>query len=340
MTVATIRTAPAPAFPWPAGFPRIPDQDWARRPVDQFGLNYDNVGAHTWYRNLEPTVAQVLAALDEDQLLIDYSSGTGLLAKRVLSNVDHPVGILGVDASSKFLRVAVENFRDDERVAFRLLRYLKADKRLQRLDEAVEPALLDRGADVITSTNAIHLYHDLTETLDSWATVLRPGGLVFTSSANMGNPNRRPGDWIIDETVARVNEIAADLVGTESAFEEYRRTLDDPVAMAGHKALRDKVFVPVRPLDHYLDAFADAGLTVLHVFESTIHAKVDEWFSLLANYHEGVLGWVGGTPKVDGRAPSERALGDRLFLIRYGLEKLFPTQDSFPCTWTYLTCRR
>jgi hypothetical protein len=30
----------------------------------------------------------------------------------------------------------------------------------------------------------------------------------------------------------------------------------------------------------------------------------------------------------------------RLFLIRYSLEKLFPGQDSFPCTWTYLTCRR
>jgi hypothetical protein len=30
----------------------------------------------------------------------------------------------------------------------------------------------------------------------------------------------------------------------------------------------------------------------------------------------------------------------RLFLIKYSLEKLFPGQDSFPCTWTYLTCRR
>jgi len=38
--------------------------------------------------------------------------------------------------------------------------------------------------------------------------------------------------------------------------------------------------------------------------------------------------------------PSAEAVRQRLFLIKYSLEKLFPGQDSFPCTWTYLTCRR
>jgi hypothetical protein len=33
----------------------------------------------------------------------------------------------------------------------------------------VGPGLLDRGADAITSTSAIHLYYDLDETLASWA---------------------------------------------------------------------------------------------------------------------------------------------------------------------------
>ena len=82
-----------------------------------------------------------------------------------------------MDVSSKFLRVALESFRDDERVVFRLLRWLKAEKRLQSLDEVVGSDLLDRGADAITSTNAIHLYYDLDETLASWACVLRSRGL-------------------------------------------------------------------------------------------------------------------------------------------------------------------
>ena len=245
-----------------------------------------------------------------------------------------------MDASPKFLRVALETFRDDERVAFRLLRWLKAEKRLQSLDEVAGPALLDRGADAITSTNAIHLYYDLDETLASWARALRPGGLAFVCSGNMRNPHGRPGEWIIDETVARVNDIAADIVRAEPAFAEYRQTLDDAALMSRHAKLREKVFVPVRPLDLYLEAFRDAGFTVLHVFEETIFARVDEWYRLLCTYHDGVLSWVGGSEKVEGAPPSAEAVRQRLFLIKYSLEKLFPGQDSFPCTWTYLTCRR
>jgi SAM-dependent methyltransferase len=334
MTATQVRSA---AFDWPRGFDRIPDADWVRQPVGEFGLSYDSVGAHSWYKNLEPTVAQVLAALGENKLLVDYSSGTGILARRLLSSIDYPVGILNVDASPKFLRVALENFRDDERVGFRLLNYLKEKKRLQSLDEVLDGHL---QADAITSTNAIHLYYDLADTLDSWARVLRPGGLTLTGSANLRNPLRRSGDWIIDETVAKVNEIAADLVAREPAFEQYRETLDDSAAMAGHTRLREKVFVPVRPLEEYLDAFTTAGFSVLHVFDATIYAQVDEWCQLLHTYHDGVLSWVGGSPKVDGREPTEEALRDRRFLIRYSLEKLFPAQASFPCTWTYITCRR
>jgi SAM-dependent methyltransferase len=328
------------SFEWPLGFGRVPDEDWVRQPVDQFGLNYDNVGGHGWYKNLEPTVAQVVAAMDENKVLIDYSGGTGILTKRLLSNISYPVGIVNVDASAKFLRIALENFGDDERVAFRLLQYLKGEKRLQTLDEVIDGTLLDRGADVLTSTNAIHLYYNLAETLQSWHRTLRPGALVAICSANMHNPNARHGDWIIDETVAKVNEIAAELVRGEPAFEEYRETLDDSARMAGHTKLREKVFVPVRPLEQYTDAFSDAGFAVTHVHEATIFARVSEWYELLKTYHDGVLSWVGGSQKVDGQPPSDDAVRDRLFLIRYSLEKLFPGQDSFPCTWTYLTCRR
>jgi SAM-dependent methyltransferase len=344
MSITSVRSKPgfmsAAEFTWPEDFARIPDEEWTRLPVDEFGLNYDDVGNHGWYKNLEPTIAQVLATLAPGELLVDYSSGTGILTRRLLSRLDNSVGILNVDASSKFLRVALESFRDDERVAFRLLRWLKAAKRLESLDEVVGPELLTRGADVVTSTNAIHLYYDLDETLASWARMLRPGGLAFVCSGNMYNPNGRPGEWIIDETVAKVNEIAADLVSTEPAFAEYRETLEDAGLMSRHEKLREKVFVPVRPLDFYQEAFREAGFTVLHNFEETIFAQIDEWYKLLRTYNDGVLSWVGGSEKVEGKPPSDEAVRQRLFLIRYSLEKLFPGQDSFPCTWTYLTCRR
>jgi SAM-dependent methyltransferase len=344
MSITSVQSKPAftslDEFSWPVDFARIPDNEWTRQPVDQFGLNYDDVGSHGWYKNLEPTIAQVLATLDPGDLLVDYSSGTGILTRRLLDSISYPVGILNVDASPKFLRVALETFRDDERVAFRLLQWLKAEKRLQSLDEVAGPDLLDRGADAITCTNAIHLYYDLDETLASWARALRPGGLAFVCSGNMRNPHGRPGEWIIDETVAKVNDIAADIVRAEPAFAGYRETLDDAALMSRHAKLREKVFVPVRPLELYLQAFRDAGFTVLHVFEETIFARIDEWYRLLSTYHDGVLSWVGGSEKVEGAPPSAEAVRERLFLIKYSLEKLFPGQDSFPCTWTYLTCRR
>lgn len=324
---------------WPDGFERVPDAPWTRAPVDKFGLGYDNVGNHGWYKNLEPTISQVMAALGENKVLVDFSAGTGILAKRLLAAIKHPVGILNIDASSKFLRVAVENLRHDERAAFRLLGYLKPEKRLQLIDEVLSPPMLERGADVLTATNAIHLYYDLPDTLASWTRVLKPGGLALICSANMHNPNCRSGDWIIDETVAKLNEVVAELVLREPAFEQYRATLEDPTASAAHRKLREKVFVPVRPLDYYTDKFGEAGFDVLHVFDSTIFARVDEWTQLLETYHDGVLSWVGGSPKVEGVEPSPESLRDRLFLIRYAMEKLFPAQDSFPATWTYLTTR-
>jgi hypothetical protein len=70
--------------------------------------------------------------------------------------------------------------------------------------------LLDIGAKVLSSANAIHHYYDLAATLGSWVCVLRPGALVFVCSGNLRNP---------------------------------------------HTKLREKVFVPVRPLDQYPDAF-------------------------------------------------------------------------------------
>lgn len=334
------RLSYSPEFTWPTGFPRIPDEDWTRQPVDQFGLNYDSVDGHGWYKNLEPTIAQVLAALDPGKVLIDYSSGTGILTRRLLGKIYHAVGILNVDASPKFLRVALENFADDERVAFRLLRWLKQEKRLEKLDEVASPGLFAPGADLLTSTNAIHLYYDLDDTLASWARVLKPGGLVFVCSGNMHNPGAPAENWIIDDTVAKVNEIAADVVAHHAAFEDYRPVLEDSALMARHGKLREKVFVPVRPLEQYVSAFEQAGFTVLHVFDETISAGVDDWYKLLTTYHDGVLSWVGGSQKVEGTAPSGAAIRDRLFLIRYGLEKLFPGQDSFPCAWSYLTCRR
>jgi SAM-dependent methyltransferase len=326
-------------FRWPAGFARIPDEDWTRQPLDTFGLAYDTVEQHGWYRNLDPTVEDLVRHLEARQILVDYSGGTGILLDRLLLRIfDRPVGMLIADSSPKFLRVGVDKFAGDERVAFRLLHWLKEERRLQLLDEALGPELSARGVDVIASTNAIHLYRDLPETLASWARVLRPGGRVFVQSGNIRNPSARPTEWILDETVWTIHEVATGLVRNDPRYAAYRPLLDDEARMRAHLEYRDRVFLPVRALDYYVRALEGAGFTIESVTARTIDAGVDDWFEFLSAYHEAVLGWVGGSMKVDGRPADAEAVRDRLALIRHAMETLFGGRPAFRCCWTYINC--
>lgn len=328
-------------FHWPAGFARVPHQDWVQQPLDTFGLRYDTVENHGWYKNLDPTVEDLARHLQDGQLLIDYSGGTGILLDRLNLRVfDRQVGVLIVDSSPKFLRVALDKFAGEDRVGFRLLRWLKEERRLELLDEVMGPDLVARKADVIASTNAIHLYRGLPETLGSWARVLRPGGRAFVQSGNIRNPQARPSEWILDETVWAIHEVATGLVRNDARYAAYRPLLDDEARIQAHVAYRDQVFLPVRPLDYYLSALEAAGFTVEEVRARSIEARVADWFEFLGAYHEAVLGWVGGSAKVDSKPPSAEAVSDRLALIRHAMDTLFGGRDGFRCCWTYIDCVR
>ena len=333
--------AASPSFAWPDHFVPVPDEDWTRKPVDEFGLAYDNVDEHGWYRNLDPTVEDLARQLRDGDILLDYSGGTGILVDRLKLRIfDRQVGMLIADSSARFLRVAVEKFGADPRVAVRLLRFRREEGRLQRIDEVIGPELLARGVDAIASTNAIHLYSDLDETLASLAQVLRPGGGLFINSGNVRNPRAQPNEWILDETVWVINDLAEGIVRTDPRYAAYRAVLDDTEQLKRHAAFRDRVFLEPRPLDFYLDALTGAGFTVEDVREESIRALVDDWYEFLTAYHDAVLGWVGGNEKVNGQAPAPEAVQDRLALIRQAMDTLFNGRPEFFACWTYITCRR
>ena len=106
--------------------------------------------------------------------------------------------------------------------------------------------------------------------------------------------------------------------------------------MRRHLEFRDRVFIAPRPLSFYTGELEKAGFEVGDVTEATITADVDEWFELLKAYHEPVLGWVGGSAKVEGQAPSEQAVEDRLALIRHAMDVIFGGRKTFRCCWTYI----
>jgi SAM-dependent methyltransferase len=322
--------------PWPAGFARVPDDDWTRQPIETLALKYDTVENHGWYHNLDRTVEQLDGLLRDGDRIIDYSGGTGIFADRLLQRIGaRNVGILIVDASAKFLRLSVEKFRNELRLAFRLIRFRKDVKRLEYVDEVTTL----RDFDAVVSTNAIHLYYDLLQTLQSWIRVLRPGAHALIQSGNIRNPAARPGEWIIDETVEAIHDKAAEIAREDPRYSAYAGILDDAGRMAAYGALRSKYFIPVRPLDHYLRTLREAGFTVADVSTATIPARVDEWYQFLSVYHEGVLGWVGGVEKIEAKPPAESDVRARLALLKEAMHRLFRGQSTFDCCWTYITCR-
>lgn len=327
---------------WPEGFPRIPDQEWTRASVDELALGYDNVEEHGWYDNLDPTVEDIRDVLEPGDIVLDYSGGTGILVGRLLDAIPQALfGVIDVDASKKFLRLALEKFGKERRVAFRWIRYLKDENRVQTVQEVFEEAMLERGVDILASTNAIHLYYGLEETLASWREIIRPGGHVFVQSGNIGLPTERmpEGAWIIDETVTAIDQAARELVYEETRWAPYRDGLDDVDRMRAYRELREKFFLPIRPLSHYTDALEGSGFIIENITHRTVDAKVEEWYEFLSVYHEGVLGWVGGSERIEGEAPSDAAVEDRLDLLRSAMDRVFEGEDAFEAAWTYLSCR-
>jgi SAM-dependent methyltransferase len=319
----------------------VPDEQWTKADVHEAGVAYDNVDAHGWYSNLNRLVDSLAAHLRDGDLLMDYSGGTGILLDRLRLRIfDRQVGVLIVDAGAKFLRVAHDKYGDDPLVALRLLRFLRDERRLQTLDEVVEPQLLQRGVDAIAVANAIHLYPDLAEVAGVWHRALRPGGKVFVCTGNLRNPAAAPGEWILDETVWVINDIAEGLVRSDPRYARYRPVLDDSARMAAHAKTRDRVFLKPRTLEEYTTTLDAAGLTVTDVGQETIVADVKEWFEFLTAYHDAVLGWVGGTKKLDGAEPAPEAVADRLAIMRSAMDTIFGGRRTFNACWTYLTCTK
>lgn len=325
-------------YPWPAGFQRVPEEPWTHQPLGELALKYDTVQRHGWYDNLEPTVDELASLLRDGDVLVDYSGGTGILTHRLFERIGaRPVGVVIADSSPKFLRLALEKLHDDERVAFRLIRWIESEKRLARLDEILEPPFDRHGANVLCSTNAIHLYTDLDATLRSWSRVLVPGGRCHAQSGNIQNPRAGTDEWIIDATVESIHCAAMELVLTDDRWARWRDVVSDSALMKRHDALRRKFFPPVRPLAAYVDAFARAGFCVVSQEARRIEARVADWFDFLAAYHEGVLGWAGGSARVEGREPTDDDVAERLALMRAAMDVVFEGRPTFPCCWTYLS---
>lgn len=334
-----INRGSSPRFHWPEGFERIPDRRWTTAEVREGSLS-SGLGGRGPYENLDPAVEELASTLRDGDLLVDHCGGAATLLDRLRSRIpDREVGVLVADPSTRLLRIALQKYGDDPLVALRSLPFATAEGRLRSLDEVIGPELLARGADAICALSAIDLRADLTEIARSWTRALRPGGKVLISSPNLGNP-RAAGEWVLDDTARVIGELAEGLVRGDARYERYLTVLEDDGRMDAHTSEREAVFPRSLPLGRYLDALERGGLRITEVREQTIGIDAGEWCELIRAEHAAVLGWVGGTERVDGREPAPTALADRLAIIDAATDAIFGGRSRLDACCTLITATR
>lgn len=319
---------------WPEGIPRIPDEPWVESELDELAAGYDALDRHGWYDNLDPLVSAAASALRAGMVVVDYSGGTGILARRLLAAVSETdIQLVIVDASAKFLRMAVERLGHDPRVAFRRLGWLDDDARLQTLDEVL-PDLCTDGADAILCANAVHLYPDVDQVFQSWRRCVTPAATVLIQSGNIAGS----GGISIDDTVRRAEAEARLLVGVDGRYAPFVPDLADAARLAAYDELRDRYFLPIRALDLYVEELRTAGFAVTSVEHLPVDVELAEWIAFLEVYHEGIVGWAGGTERIDGAAPTSETIALRKELLGDAMRSVFP-DGHFTAMWTYIEAK-
>jgi SAM-dependent methyltransferase len=247
--------------------------------------------------------------------------------------------ILMMDSSPKYLKLSHDKFGRNYKFHFRVINYLKDEGRLQTISEVLgkeHEGLLDG----IVCTNAIHLYPTIDETIKSWNKILVKGGKLLINSGNIYNPLMGEETKLIDQTVNEISKLSFNIVKDNPKYVKYIELIDDFDYINKHNTLRDKYFLPIRPINFYTDELIKNGFKIIEVKTIDVDAKVDEWFDFLKVYHEGIIGWIGGSKKITGVDPSGDEVNDRIEIIKLALTEMFNNQNDFKACWNYIICEK
>ncbi len=305
----------------------------ANSEITEFALGYDNVKYHSWYNNLKYLINVSTEMFNDDSLIMDYSCGTGIYSERLNFSGCNPTVIM-MDASLKYLRLAYEKFKDNPNYSFRLL----------DLKKGIEESLVDNlegKLDGIVSTNAIHLYPTIDETIKSWNGLLKKGGKLLINSGNIDNPKMKtPTSFLIDQTVNQIFNLSIDIVKNNKTYHQYLDKLSDISYMEKYVELKDRYFLPIRNIDYYTDSLYKNGFVIKELKTIDIKANVKEWFDFLNVYDEGILGWIGGVQKVTGEIANLTDIQNRLDIMEEALNMIFNNQKNFNASWNYIICEK
>jgi ubiquinone/menaquinone biosynthesis C-methylase UbiE len=300
--------------------------------ITNFALEYDAVKYHTWYDNLDYVVDVILNEFNDTNFILDYSCGTGILDERLKFKGLNAKMML-VDASLKYLRLAYEKFKDDEKYYFRLL-----DLKKQIKDSLIED--FSGKFDGIVCANAVHLYPSIDETFKEWSELIKKGGKLIINSGNILNEKMRtPSSVLIDQTVNDIFNQSFVIVKNNKKYSKYLDKLSDNSYIQKYSELKDKYFLPIRSIDYYTDSLSKNGFVIREIKTIDIGVNVGEWYDFLKVYDAGILGWIGGVEKIAGDIATVQDLQNRLDIMKESLDVIF-NNKNFKANWSYLICEK
>jgi ubiquinone/menaquinone biosynthesis C-methylase UbiE len=168
---------------------------------------YDNA-MHRALADAVSTFCDTGRALEDNDLVVDVATGTGLLLRSAASRVAARGGTLralGVDQSPGMLAVARRASSGPSR---RRAGYVRAD--------AAALPLADGVADLVTCVTALHLLPDPAAAVHEWFRVLSPRGAVVTATfAAHGGPALAHAFPIHHDDFRTPEQVAAVAQGTD-----------------------------------------------------------------------------------------------------------------------------
>ncbi|MEK7487457.1 MAG: hypothetical protein AABZ60_24275, partial [Planctomycetota bacterium] len=157
-----------------------------------------------------------------------------------------------VDNSAAWLGKAYSVFKNNPQVQCYLLERIQ--DRYASLSETIGKGVADK----VFSANTVHLIPDIDAVFHGIQESLKPGGIFAFESGNIDRKDRKEGVLLVDDTVARVHDIALDIVQKDDKFAKYRADL--PKRIEQEEQQRKFVFPKPRDVEFYLQKLRNAGL--------------------------------------------------------------------------------
>lgn len=305
------------------------------KPASKGAIGYHNavVNAPYYLSSLQGLMPFLQRRVKDNDLVVDFGSGTGVSALFLLRNLKVPFTLWLVDNSASWLANSYELFKSNPNVRYFLLG--KADDEYSTLAETIGIETTDH----VVSANTVHLIPNLKETFLDIYSALKPNGTFTFQSGNIKRSGRKGGILMVDDTIQRVRDIALEILHTNREFVDYRKNIDRRIQDESDQ--RKLIFPDPRPIEQYLKALGGAGFKELSMLCKPIRIKYADWLKFLRvrPLQAGIL------PEIGGRNPSIREENDRDALITLAAFQLFkeleernPIADDecFTAEWVYV----